>query len=171
VLLMKTKEIAFGAVLSALGIALLWLGGAVPTGRLALVALAAMLPAAAVASFGLPLGFAVYGVTALLALLLLPNKFCTAAYGLVLGWYAPVKSLIERLDRAALEWAVKLVLFAAVSAVLAIMGKKLLAAFLPTLALPSAGLLIPALVVVFVLYDIAFTGVIGFYRTRIAPHL
>ncbi len=166
-----TKKLAFGAVLTALSVALLYFGGLLPTGRIAMVAVASLLPAAAVLHAGLGLGFLVYCASALLSLLALPDKTCAVAYALVLGWYGPVKSLIERLDRLALEWSIKLALFSLVSAVFYFVFTALFTALLPVESLPFAALIIPILLVAFVLYDVAFTGLIGFYQRRIARYL
>ncbi len=168
---MKTKHLAFAALLAALSVVLLWIGSALPTGRIALVAAASLLPAAAVLHSGLPLAFAVYAVSAVLALILLPNKTCAVAYALVLGWYGPVKSLIERLHRLFWEWCIKIALFAIVSAAFYFLFTSMFTSLLPVDALPFAALIIPVLLVAFVLYDIAFTGLISFYQRRIAKYI
>ena len=167
----KARRIAFAAVLSALGAALLYLGSVLPTGRLALVAIASLLPAAAVMAGGVGLGFLTYAACALLAVLILPDKTCAVAYALVLGWYGPVKSLIERIDRLWLEWLIKIALFSAAAAVFYFAFSAMFSALIPAAKLPHPALVIPVLLAAFVLYDVAFTGLIGFYRRRIAGRL
>ena len=168
---MNAKKLAFGAILTALSAALLWLGSVVPTGRIALVALASLLPAAAVLHFGLPLSFLVYAASALLSLLILPDKTCAVAYALVLGWYGPVKSIIERLDRLVLEWVIKLVLFAVVACVFYFVFTAMFLSLISISALPFAWLVIPVLLAAFVLFDVAFTGLIAMYQQRVAKHI
>lgn len=167
----SVRRTALAAVLAALSVALLYAGSVLPTGRLALVAIASLLPAAAVIEGSVGLGALVYLASALLALLLLPDKTCAVAYALVLGWYGPVKSLIERIDRLWLEWLVKLALFGAVAAVFYFAFGAMFAALLPFARLPLRVLIIPVLLAAFVLYDIAFTGLIGVYRRRISGRL
>ena len=168
---MNAKKLAFGAILTALSVALLWIGSIVPTGRIALVAMASLLPAAAVLHSGLPLSFLVYAASALLALLILPDKTCAVAYALVLGWYGPVKSIIERLDRLVLEWVIKIVLFAIVACVFYFVFTAMFLSLISLTAMPFAWLVIPVLLTAFVLYDVAFTGLIAMYQDRVAKHI
>ena len=167
----KARRAAFAAVLAALSVALLYLGSLLPTGRLALVAIASLLPAAAVLSRGVGLGFLVYAASAVLSVLLLPDKTCAVAYALVLGWYGPVKSLIERIGRLWLEWIVKLALFSAVAAVFYFAFSAMFSSLIPAAKLPHPALIIPVLLAAFALYDVAFTGLIDFYRSRIAGRI
>lgn len=171
VLLMSAKKLAFGAILTALSVALLWIGSVLPTGRIALVALASLLPAAAVLHSGLPLSFLVYAASALLSILILPDKTCAVAYALVLGWYGAVKSLIERLDSVVLEWVIKIALFAAVSCLFYFVFTAMFLSLISLSAMPFAWLIIPVLLVAFVLYDVAFSGLIGMYQERVAKHI
>lgn len=166
-----TGRTAFAAVLAAASVALLYLGSLLPTGRLALVAAASLLPAAAVLAGGAGLGWLVYCATALLALVLLPDRSCAVAYALVLGWYGPVKSRIERIGRLWLEWALKLALFSAVTAVFYFLFSAMFAALVPLTLLPMRVLVIPILLGAFALYDAAFTRLIGIYCRRIASRL
>ncbi len=168
---MNAKKLAFGAILTALSVALLGVGSVVPTGRIALVAIASLLPAAAVLHSGLPLSFLVYAASALLSLLILPDKTCAVAYALVFGWYGPVKSIIERLDRLAVEWAIKIALFAVVACVFYFVFTAMFLSLISISAMPFAWLVIPVLLAAFVLYDIAFTGLIGMYQQRIAKYI
>lgn len=165
------RRTAFAAVLTAMSVALLYAGSVLPTGHLAMVALASLLPAAAVIAGGMGSGMLVYAASALLALILLPDRTCAVAYALVLGWYGPVKSLIERIGRLWLEWALKLALFSAVTAVFYFLFSAMFAALVPLTLLPMRVLVIPILLGAFALYDAAFTRLIGIYCRRIASRL
>ncbi len=168
---MKTKKLALGAILTAISIVFLYAGCVLPTGRIAMVAIASLLPAVAVLHSGLPLGFLVYAASAAIALLILPSKACAVAYALVLGWYGPVKSIIERIGRLAVEWIIKISLFCIVIAVYYNAFQALLLSMIRLDALPYSWLIVPLLVVVYILYDIAFTGMIAIYQQRIAKHI
>ncbi len=157
---------ALVGVLAALSLVVLYLAALVPTGQLGLVAAAGLMPAAAVISAGLPAGVFCYGVTGILGLLLTPDKGSAALYLLFFGLYPLVKCLIERLRRLPLEWACKLAFF----------NLALAAAWLTLRATLLAGL--PAIFeglwamcalgnVTFVVYDLGFSRLITFYRTRI----
>ena len=69
-----TKRVALGGVLSALSVAILWLGSLLPGYAIPTAAVAGLIPAAAILTGSLRAGLAVYGVSGLLALLLLPQK-------------------------------------------------------------------------------------------------
>ena len=160
-------SIALAALLAALALVVLYLSVLAPTGRMGLVAVAGLLPAAAVVSGGLSVGALCYGGTALLALFLLPDKGNALLYLLFFGPYPLVKSAAEQLRRPA-ELAVKLLFF---NVMLTVFRFGLTAVFLP--ALPPAAadavlwVLYPAGNVVFLAYDFGFTKLIAFYTVRV----
>ncbi len=166
----RVRRLALCAVLTAMSVVLLYLSALLPTGQLAVSAMAALLPAAAVICCGLGWGAGVYVATSLLALLLVPQKGSVLAYCLVLGHYPVFKSLIERLDRLALEWVLKLCLFYALLAVFYFGFSQL---FLELISVPAQFTLVLFLLcgVAFVLYDIAFSRLIGLFERRIAKYL
>ena len=161
-------NIALAALLAALSLVVLYLSVLAPTGRMGLVAVAGLLPAAAVVSGGLSVGALCYGGTALLALLLLPDKGNSLLYLLFFGPYPLVKSAAERLRYRPAELAVKLGFF---NVMLTVFRFGLTAVFLP--ALPPAAadavlwVLYPAGNVVFLAYDFGFTKLIAFYTVRV----
>ena len=164
---LNTRRTALSAVLAALSLLLLWLACLVPSGRLGMVALAGLVPAAAVVSAGLISGFLCYGTCGLLGLLLVPDKGAAALYLLFFGLYPMLKSAIERLGRYPLEWALKLLFF---NSVLSIFWFSLRTLFLPFLPEALAGRswpLYPVGNVAFLTYDFGFSKVISFYMERI----
>lgn len=158
------------ALLTALGAALLYVSSMVPSGRLAVVAIAGLLTAAAVIHCGLWRGFAVYGATTLLALLIVPDKGNVLMYGAFLGCYPALKSLLERRCRPMVEWAAKLLVFNAVFALMWILARSVLLADFPEFKL---GWLLFQLAgnVVFVIYDRGLTGLITFYINSISKRI
>ena len=167
----RTFAITFCAMLAALSLILLLAASFLPSGRLALAAVAGFLPAAAVLSAGgLRAGLACYIVTAALALLLLPDKFAALAYVILFGHYAVVKSLLERIPQPILIWVCKLVLC---NLLFALLIRLFGAVFLDNL--PERLRMIPLLhlfgSIAFVIYDIVFSMLIRFYQQRIGPHL
>lgn len=153
----NTKSLTISAMMTALGLVLLYLACVLPTGRLALVALAAMLPAAAVLSGGLRWGMLVYLATAALGLVMLPNLGYSLLYAVLLGHYAVVKSLIERLGRRWLEIVCKLAVFNGLLAALYGLCRLLGV----TISVHWAGwALVLAANAVFLAYDYAFTCVV-----------
>lgn len=159
------RRVAFSALLAALSLVILYLSAVFPAGRLALVAVAGLLPAAAVIRFGIPSGAACFAASALLALLLLPDKGNALLYLLFFGYYPLVKSAAERMRRRVWEWAVKLLVFNGAFALLYFGFSALFVRTLPGGWVP--GLLWLAGNAVFVLYDIGFSGLIAQYQRRL----
>ena len=159
------SRVALGGVLAALSLALLYGAALMPTGRIGLVAVAGLVPAAAVVSGGLSAGFLCYGAAGLLGLILLPDKGCALLYATFFGLYPMVKSAVERLRRLPLELLLKLIFFNAVLAVHLFGFSKLLLPLLPEM-LQSPLPLFLAGNVVFLIYDYGFSKLITYYAAR-----
>lgn len=159
-------KIALAALLAALSLVVLWGAELSPWGRMGLVAVAGLMPAAAVISAGPAAGGLCWGGTSILALLLLPDKGCGLLYLLFFGLYPLVKYAAEATRRRPLELAVKLAFF---NAALTVFWFGLRAVFL--WGLPQAEelgrLLYPAGNVVFLAYDYGFSKLIAFYVARV----
>ncbi len=157
---------ALGGVLAALSLALLYAATLLPSGRIGMVAVAGLVPAAGVVSGGLPAGFLCYGAAGLLGLLLLPDKGCALLYAIFFGLYPMVKSAIERLRRLPLELLLKLVFFNAVLSVVLFGFSSLLFPMLPELLQRPLPLFLAGNVV-FLFYDFGFSKLITYYAARI----
>lgn len=161
----KASRVALGGVLAALSLLLLYLASVMPSGRLAAVAVAGLVPVAGVVSGGLATGFLSYAAAGILGFLLLPDKGCALLYAAFFGLYPMIKSLIERLRRLALEILLKLVFFNAVLAALLFGFSAFLLPMLPQL-LQSTLLIFLAGNIVFLLYDYGFSKLITYYASR-----
>lgn len=162
----SASRVALGGVLAALSLLLLYLAAVMPSGRIGMVAIAGLVPAAGVVSGGLFTGFLSYGAAAVLAFLLLPDKGCALLYVIFFGLYPMVKSLIERLRKLPLELLLKLVFFNIVLAILLFGFSAFLFPMLPeflhnTLPVYLVGN------VVFLVYDYGFSKLITYYASRI----
>ena len=160
----RTKPLTLTAVLSALGVVVLYLTAVIPTGALGLCAVAGILPAVVFLECGFGWSVAHYAVTAALALLLVPDKTFVLWYVFALGHYGVWKGLIERLPSQIAQWALKLAVFVVSMGLLLWLFSAVFAAALPHW---SRGVLYAALTVVFIVYDIGVTGVLAAYRRRI----
>ena len=69
-------KLALAAMLTALSLVVLWAAAMAPWGRIGLVAVAGLMPAAAVISAGPAAGGLCWAGTAVLALVLWPSKGC-----------------------------------------------------------------------------------------------
>ena len=133
----RVNRLALAAMLAALSVVFLYLTSVLPTGGLALSAL---------------------------ALLLAPEKTYVLWYVFALGLYGILKLPIEGVKLKALQWLLKLAVLAACLALLQLVYWAAFAAALPKWSSPVLYLVLAA---VFVVYDIGVTGVLRQYRRRV----
>ncbi len=166
----KTLKITVTAMSAAITLVLLYLASVMPSGRLAMTVCASLPAVAAVVESGIGGGLAVFAGSALLALILSPDKTAVLMFVLFFGWYPVIKSLIERLRRPVFEWIVKFLVF---NAAVTVMWCLFRAALFEgqvwykygALAIYGAGN------VIFAVYDMCISRIAGFYVTRISNHL
>ena len=168
----QSARIAFGGIMTALALTFL-LFTISPLATVALAALAGVCGLPVVVELGKKAGLVHYVATALIALLLIPAPEGKVMYTAFFGYYTILKAWIEPKNLpATLEWGVKLGVFLVG---LGVGGGTLY--FLLEPAFPDwfALWMIPAgvvaLCVVFVVYDIGLTRLVGVYFTKLRPHL
>lgn len=159
---MKTRKLTTAALLTALCVVLISLSCLLPAGSWVMLVAAAMIPAVAVLRCGLGWGALCYAAAAVLTLLLFPGRLRGLLFVLVLGHYGVLKALIERLRKLPLEWVCKLILF---NGTLALCWWIYVTVFDPTQGLPLTWAWLAANVI-FVIYDLGFTAMIGWYLRR-----
>lgn len=162
----SARNVAYPAILGALSLVLVYLGAVAPSGSWGIVAVAGLLPCAAVISVHLTAGFLCWGCVSILSFLFIPDKLCALMYTALFGLYPMVKALIERLRRRPVEYLLKLVFFNAAFTVIYVGMKAAVLASLPT-ALGAVWVLYGAANVLFLLYDFGFSKLISFYIARI----
>lgn len=118
----RTKKLAVSAMLSALGIVLLYLGSATNILDLTAVVIASLLIFFAVMEMGTPYQYLIYGVTSLLAVLLLPDKTAAFAYLLFGGIYPVFKAMFEKLHFV-VAWILKFSYFNTVLTLMIVISK------------------------------------------------
>ena len=160
-------RVAYPAVLSALSLILIYLGSIAPTGNWGIVAAAGLLPAAVVISVSLKAGFLCWAAAAVLAFLLVPDKFCVLLFGVLFGLYPMVKSLVERMRKKPMEYVLKLAFFNAAFTVVWLTMAAAVAASLPEVLGGSVWVLYAVANVVFLLYDYGFSKLIALYIARV----
>lgn len=160
----NTNRLTVCAMLAALGVVLLYVGSLIEVVDISMAVLASLLCVVAVIEYGGSWPWLVYGVTAILALVLLPNKTPAAFYALFFGFYPILKEKLEKLPRG-LSWILKELIFNISFAVMAIVSVLLFFSQGNTLLsqpiLIFAGIILVE--IVFVLYDVAMTRLISFY--------
>lgn len=151
---------------AALGVTMIVTASLTPTLRLTLLCLAGLAAAAVRCSFGAAQGWAVFAATALLSLLLAPEKAPALLY-LLFGWYPTVKLRIEKTENAASRWAVKLTIFAIISAVIAWTAGKLA----PDALTVPRWMLWPGTMALCLVYDVAVKEALLLYLRKIAGRI
>ncbi len=157
----KTKRLTVCAMLSALGVVLLYLGSVIEVVDLSMAVLASLACVFAVIEYGRSAPWLVFAVTAVLSVLLLPNKSPAVMYTLFFGYYPILKEKLEKLAKP-LCWLLKEIVFNTALVLLLIFMRSLL--IIPAGISPVLYLIAIVLCeAVFILYDIAMTRLISFY--------
>ena len=159
-----TKALTVSAVLCGLGVILLALGSLLQILDLTMAVVASLLVIFAVIELGGKFPFLIYVVTSVLAVLLVPYKTAPLLYLCFAGYYPILKAILEgRLPRF-WSWVLKLVIFNAGLSLTLFLVLKVLVAF----TVPSFWyyFLLPALSLVFVVYDVALTRLISSYLLK-----
>jgi len=164
----KAKRIARLALLTALGVVLLYFAALLPSAKLATTAIAGFLTAAALMMYGYGWSAGVYAVTSLLAFLLLPAKECAIYYAAFFGYYPIAKSLFERCKRRYLSWTFKGLLYTAVFIAWWFFAASVLMAQETSIGWYLAW---PAGAAFFIVYDICLSKMIHFYIKRISGYI
>lgn len=162
----ESKALAYGALSTALAVVILWLGSFLPTARLALLCVSSLGAVLMALRFDRRRGLAVYAATAVLALLLLPQKGIALAYGLLPGWYPLLKLRLERLAKPVLRFGAKLLAANAVMLPAMLLGRGYLAAVpFEWWQILLGGELM------FLIYDYALSQIILLYMRKIAGRI
>ena len=153
-------------MLAALQIVLMYIGTVIPSWKLALTAFAGVLNAAVLIECGVSHSLICFAAVSALSALILPQKSLAILYIVFFGYYPLLKSAAEHISKRWLEWVVKLAVFnfACVLCMAALRFGFISDINLPDIALAVLWL---GLNVVFVIYDIGLTQLIGLYIHRI----
>ena len=160
----NTKRLTVCAMMAAVGVVILYLGSVVEVLDISVAVAASLIATVIVIEYGAPSAFSVFGVTAILSLLLIPQKFPAVMYAFFFGYYPIIKQKIERMQNRIFQWVLKLIVFAAATAVMV----AFVALFTPDAPVGIMTVLFAALAfVTLFVYDIALTKVISFYVWRL----
>ena len=158
-------------MLSALGVVLLYLGSFIEVMDMAMAAIASLAVIITVIEYGKSAPWAVYGVTSILSLILLPQKTPAAFYALFFGFYPIIKEKLEKKSKVT-RWVLKEIVFNICFALMMLVSIFFLT---PTGSELESPWLIALTVVLgeaaFILYDIALTRMISFYIFRLRDRL
>ena len=170
----KTRVLALGAILSALAVVVMMLGGLIPAATFCCPMLAGFLTIPILCECGAGMALCAWAAISILSCLLGPDKEAAAIY-LFLGWYPVLRPKLEKL-RQPLRFLLKLLIFncavfAVYSLLLFVLGLESLRAefsdmgkimLLVTLVLGNG---------IFILFDFVLPRLELLYRCRFRPHL
>lgn len=162
------RSTIFSAMLSALGIVILWLGYASGIADLTSVAIAASLTVIAQIELGSPWKWLVGAATSVLALILLPNPLLAIIYICFGGLYPLIKFEIQKAGFA-VGWILKLVYFN-----LLLTGILALANFVFMLPSDEYGFSVLIYLLgnlTFICGDFFLSSIVVFYARKIRPKL
>ena len=155
-------------MMAALGVVILYVGSLIEVLDISMAAIASLLCVLAVIEYGRGYAWLVFAATAILSMLVLPEKFTPSLYAFMIGYYPMVKELIERIGKKqifrgarVMQWAIKMLFFNCALLVFAMIAIYLLA--LPREAEWMKITMFILANAAFVLYDIALTRLIGKY--------
>jgi len=110
----KSNQMALGGMLAALAVVIMAMGGLIPVATYVCPMLCALLLAYVCRFCGNRVGWAWYGAVMILSLLLCPDKEAAAVFA-AFGYYPIIK---PKIDKSALRWLWKAILFNTVSILL-----------------------------------------------------
>ena len=167
----STNKLTVCAMLAALGVVLLYAGSLIEVLDISMAVIASLLYVIAVIEYGGSAPWLIYGVTAILSALLLPNKTPALLYVVFFGFYPILKEKLEKKPRV-ICWVLKEITFNVCLVVLALATYFLFTvkdnALINPITVAIALVLCEA---VFILYDIALTRLISFYIVNIRKRL
>lgn len=171
---MKSRPIAFCAMMAALGVAIMLSGGLVPVFTYCSPLISSLLLIPVLFEYGTGKAWMVWFVTSVLSLLIGADKEAAFFY-IFLGWYPAVKPYADRISGKALRMLIKILLFStSISAMYALtcfvfrIGE-ILDSFSASKWI-NAGFL-AALVLVMLLYDTVLVRAAYLYHRRLLPAL
>ena len=163
----KTRRITVSAMIAALSTVILYFGSFIEVLDLTMAVISSLMTAVMVIEYGKGAPWCVFGVTSLLSLLLLPQKFPALIYLLFFGYYPIIKAYIERIRKRVICWAIKIGIFAVATALLLFLSKLfLLDIDMPATTVMSA-LFVVLCALMLILYDLALTRMITYYIVRL----
>lgn len=170
----QSMKLAFCGVMAALSTVILFLTGVAPTATLALPAIAGCLLIPVVVEAGRSWAMGVYGVCSVLSFLLVPDREAFLFYLLFFGYYPVLFAVLGRIANKALRYVAKFLVFNAALAVEVLLSVYVLGIPLETFSI--LGPVGPVVLwvganAVFVVFDLAFEGLIVQYLYRLHPRV
>ena len=165
----NTKNLATSAILSALGVVILFMGSIIQVLDLSMAVMASIIIIYAMIELRGGWPYLIFAVTSLLSLLLLPDKFAGVVYLGFAGYYPIAKFYFEKKLSRIVEWITKLAVFNI--ALTAIVFASIYVLHLPSEEIGFGWIIYLLGNVVFIIYDLALTNLISFYFFKLRKRL
>lgn len=163
----QTRRIATCGILCALGVICMSVGSLIEALDLTMIMIAAFCIVFAVIEMGYRFAWLIWAATALLSLLLLPNKLAAVFY-LMGGMYPIAKAAFEKLHPA-IAWILKFSAFNTAQLAFLLIAQKLFGMTGPEYSFAAGMLLFNNLL--FFVYDITLSVFITFYLVKLRRRL
>lgn len=154
----NTKKLTFSAILSALAVAIMYIGAMLEVLDLSTAAISSMCVMLVLIELGMRYAFLTYGCISVLSLLLLPTKYAAIMFIGFLGFYPMAKSFFERNVRGWLCLVCKIVLLNVCT-----FAMLLVVRYVMTEALWFEIMVLVLANIVFVVYDFAISQLMRSY--------
>lgn len=161
----RTKRITVSGILLALVVIVLYFESIMPTNRLALYALSSFFVSVIIIEFGIKSGWLFYAASAIMALIIIPDKIGLTPYMIFFGIYGIIKFYIEKLDKLPYEYVLKMLFFNACMVTAIILVKEI---FIESVKINFPWWIVILLFeFVFVIYDYVYSLFIQYYKNRV----
>lgn len=172
----SASSVAFGGIVSALAVLLMFFTGVFPFATYALPALAGLLLVVIVVDHGMKWAWSVYGAISALAILITPDREAAAMFVLFFGYYPILKSVLERIRSRVVEYILKFVVFnvaivASYLIIINVLGISEILEEFGELGKYGVWIMLGMGNVVFLLYDITITRLVCMYTGWLRPKL
>lgn len=160
-----SKKISLSGIMLALVVVILFAATTLPTSRLSLYTISSFFISILIIEFGVKAGWIFYISSCILTLIVLPDKLGLLPYIFFFGIYGMIKFYIERFNKLALEYILKIVFFN----ICLFSGLFFIKKFLFNgieIKLPI-WLMIIALEIIFIIYDYVYTLFIQYYNQKL----
>ncbi len=167
----KTKKITVSAAMCALGAVILYIGSLTGIMDISAVVIASLAVMFVDFEIKMPYSIAVYVITSIISMLILPNKETALMYLLFGGIYPIIKRFLMKITPKALSYAARIAVFAAALSALLWITKKFFMVPDYQLMYDYIWLVYIIAVAVFILYDYVLEKLTAFYFFRLRPRI
>lgn len=155
----RATDLAFMGIMLAINQILLYFGGMTNFNETFFLCGASLIIGIVVVEKGIKNGIVFYISSAMMAVVLMPNKLTALGYIFILGLYTIIKYYIEKIENQKKEWIFKTVYFIVLSIVTAFLSREI---FSQNIVI----LIIPMVIGIMIVYDYAVSVLLSAYMKK-----